>query len=392
MLALDSLSVATYKGVRFPCNTTRTTVGRAKIKHQFANSDKNNIEDQGLNPRIYELTAIITGENYESDRDQLLAAIESPEPGVLVHTFYGRVENAVAMPVSYDEVLSRLGSIEIPITFEISESEGIPAVSKISSSGIAVLKDALVVASKEHLSDTFSVSIGLLGNFEAARQKITQFIDTIKNSIPAAATNLGSEYQSQLDTFTRNINELIGDPVTLSESVTELVNDISGLYETPEQTLDAVTALLNFGDDDTPIVATTVGLSERLANNTAMNNVIKSVALGVSYVSASLIDYRTVDDVDIVSRSLELAHRSLRGGMSLDSLNALDEIRISTQILLGEQKLSAARVVTVNRHTRSASLLSFDYYGNSENAQSLIDINNNINVSYFEGDVGILTE
>lgn len=78
--------------------------------------------------------------------------------------------------------------------------------------------------------------------------------------------------------------------------------------------------------------------------------------------------------------------------MNQESLNALDEIRVETQALLNEQKLSAARIVTKNRFTRPVRLLSFDYYGNSDQAQDLIDINDDINVSYFEGDIEVLTQ
>ena len=78
--------------------------------------------------------------------------------------------------------------------------------------------------------------------------------------------------------------------------------------------------------------------------------------------------------------------------MNQESLNAIDEIRIATQELLNDQKLSAARVVTVNRNTRPVRLMSFDYYGDSGKAQELIDINDNINVSYFAGDIEVLAE
>ena len=78
--------------------------------------------------------------------------------------------------------------------------------------------------------------------------------------------------------------------------------------------------------------------------------------------------------------------------MNQESLNALDEIRTAAQELLDEQKLSAARVVTVDRNTRPVRLLSFDYYGDSGQAQDLIDINDEINISYFEGDIEVLTE
>lgn len=78
--------------------------------------------------------------------------------------------------------------------------------------------------------------------------------------------------------------------------------------------------------------------------------------------------------------------------MNQESLNALDDLRVATNQLLNNQKLSASRVVTVRRNVRPVRLLSFDYYGDSEQAQDLIDINSDVNVSYFEGDIEVLTE
>lgn len=78
--------------------------------------------------------------------------------------------------------------------------------------------------------------------------------------------------------------------------------------------------------------------------------------------------------------------------MNQESLNALDELRVATNALLDQQKISASRVVTVNRFSRPVRLLSFDYYGNSTNTDDLIDINDDINISYYEGDVEVLTE
>lgn len=78
--------------------------------------------------------------------------------------------------------------------------------------------------------------------------------------------------------------------------------------------------------------------------------------------------------------------------ISQQSLNSLDEIRVAAQSLLSDQKLSASRIVSVQRNIRPARLLSFDYYGNDDNAKNLIDINQNINASYFEGEIKVLAE
>jgi len=314
-LELDQLSVATFKGVRFPCNDTTTTVGRAKIVHRFANSNKNNVEDQGGNPRVYQLTAIILGENYIRDRDQLLSAIESPGTGVLIHPFYGRIENAEAMPVTFDETVKRLGRVEIPITFEISDSEGIPAITQRSTSGITSLKDSLIDTTSTDFANTFNVTNSFTGNFNAAQDKLTSFVGAINDNvtITSVTEQSAASFRSKLDTFTRNINTLISSPTQLAQGVTGLMNDISGLYDTPEQTLDVSRRFFTFGNDDTPIIATTAGLIERLQNQQIFNETVQASSLGVAYEAAALTQFRTVNEVDETSRALETVYRILKG-------------------------------------------------------------------------------
>lgn len=312
---LENLSVATFKGVRFACNDTTTTAGRALIKHEFANSDKNNVEDQGLIPRIYQLTAIIFGDNYETERDQLLAAIEGAGAGVLIHPFFGRVENAVALPVTFDQTLKRLGRVEIPITFEISDAEGIPAISQRSTSGITNLKNSLLSSVTEDFGNSFSVTNSFTGNFNAAQEKLSGFVEALGDNVTvtSVATEASAAFRSKVDSFARNINTLISNPDQLAQGVTGLINDVSGLYDTAEQTLDVARRFFDFGDNDTLIIATTAGLIERINNNESFNDAVKSSALGVAYEAAALIDYRTVSEVDSTSRALELVYRGLKG-------------------------------------------------------------------------------
>ena len=78
--------------------------------------------------------------------------------------------------------------------------------------------------------------------------------------------------------------------------------------------------------------------------------------------------------------------------MNIETANALDELRVATNALLNEQKVSTARVVIVNRYTRPARLLSFDYYGISGRGQEIADLNQEINLSYLVGDIKVLTD
>ena len=78
--------------------------------------------------------------------------------------------------------------------------------------------------------------------------------------------------------------------------------------------------------------------------------------------------------------------------MNLETLNALDKMRVATDDFLANQKLSASRIVDTVQNPRPVRLLAFDFYGTSEDAQDLIDVNDDINVSYYSGDVKVLTD
>ncbi len=278
---IEQLSQASFKGVTFPCNDASTTVGRAQIKHRFANSNKNSIEDQGLEPRIYSLTAIFQGEDYFQSRDRLLAAIEEGGKGVLIHPFYGRIESAVARPVQFDESVTSLGRVEIPLTFDLDESEGIPVKGFDSQTEITQKKDTLLSGLSDQVGSSFNVTNSFTGNFQSAQSKLIDFSNAIKANVTTATIDatISSAYNAAVESFTDSINTLIGDPVALGEEITGLIGGITGLYESPDQILSVAGKFFDFGDTDTAITQTTAGLIERALNSETLNTVIQCMLM-----------------------------------------------------------------------------------------------------------------
>lgn len=77
--------------------------------------------------------------------------------------------------------------------------------------------------------------------------------------------------------------------------------------------------------------------------------------------------------------------------LSLEVLNGLDEIRVVTQAVLNDQKLSARRVEKIEVNTQPISLIAYALYGESTLTEDLIALNKEINVSYYSGEIDILT-
>lgn len=78
--------------------------------------------------------------------------------------------------------------------------------------------------------------------------------------------------------------------------------------------------------------------------------------------------------------------------MNQTTLANLNALRVVAQEYLSTQKLSTSDIAVVRRDTRPVRLLSFDYYGTSSKAKDLIDINNRVDISYFNGNIKVLTD
>ena len=78
--------------------------------------------------------------------------------------------------------------------------------------------------------------------------------------------------------------------------------------------------------------------------------------------------------------------------LSSTTINELEELRTITQSLFDEQKLNARRIINVNTQRLPARVISFQYYGNSDQGADIGQLNADINVSSLSGNIEILTE
>lgn len=77
--------------------------------------------------------------------------------------------------------------------------------------------------------------------------------------------------------------------------------------------------------------------------------------------------------------------------LSNETISAIEDLRTATQKLFDEQKLSAKQVVTVQTQELPAAIIAFQYYGSSDLASNISELNNDINVSNIKGNIDILT-
>lgn len=393
----EKLAPASYKGVPFLAIVGRTSGGRKDVKHAFPNSNTQTIEDLGLSPRVYNLDIVITGANYYQDRDVVLATLEEGGRGPLVHPFYGRIENIVARSWTLLENINALGDGKITVLFEPSEDNGIPQGDTTTLSNLADLNNTLQTGVNSDIADGFLVTDSLTGNFTDAAEQVNEILDSITQATEfiAADANEIDEFSRELANISENVFDLVKAPQQLADSLGGLYATIDTLYPSAEATTDALRRLFGFGEAEATVdpEVTTAGLAQRVKNRDILRASVNMSSLGYAYQNAVQIDYETTDQVETVADTLEAQYQDVLGtpGLSDKTKTAATEVRLSAQTFFNEKKLTTRQIIQIETKLTSARLLSFQYYGTSEDGETLALLNEAPDVAFIEGTVRILT-
>lgn len=396
MALIDDLLRAAFNDAEFLISSSSTAGGRKDQRHEFPNSDKQTIEDLGLQPRTYNVVGWITEPNYVSKRDALLEALESGEPGVLSHPFYGELGNMKARSFTISETMGELGRAEISMVFEISNSLGTPVETENTLSLINDSNDELQSAASNEIADNWEVDAGFSGNFAAAQDKLGSLSDSYGtvSSVVTQATDKINAFNAQVSNFSENINSLISAPRALADSITNISTGMNALYATAESQFIAWRGFFGFGDDDIQSVNQTAGLTQRDKNNTAINQSMQSQALGYGYLAAAQIDYDTVDDLDQIVEQLETQYQKIVTDNSVGQAlrDSITDMRENTNAFFDQRRITLNRVITVNTAELPARVIAYQYYADSSLGEEIASLNNDANVSFLEGSIQVITQ
>ncbi len=375
--------------------TSSISGGRKDVKHSFPNSNKQTIEDMGLAPKIFNITAVISGDNYKRDRDRFVVVLEEGGSGTLQHPFYGQLTNYVARTYTLLENLTELGEAKFSIVFELSNIIGEPVKAQNTLSLIEDANDDCIEAVGDDFAENFEVTTKATGNFTDAVSKLNDTVDYFneKTKFISALADKIDTYSQAVSAFSAKITTLIQSPQELVDSITGLYNSINSLYPTVVGTVAVLEGFFDFGDTDVTLASDTFGRIERNKNRKVLNDTIQMLALTYAYFNTAQITFETVDDIDEAAARLETQFQKIieSTGLTDATKSVLIDMRTIMQQFFEGQRLVAAQVITVNTNLISARLLAYQYYEDSSRGEQLIELNLPDDVSFLEGTVKVVT-
>lgn len=394
---IDKLQPGSFRGVPFFVKDTMTVeLGRKIVINEIPNADRRTIQDLGLFNRNFTLNVLTTdagGQDYFSARDALIAAMEAPGEGILVHPLFGSV-SVHPSTATVTESIRTLGVTEFSLNFSVAQAQISPADTGDAASLLDNRGEFANSNLQAGLGDVFFVSPRFQGNTIDSIKLLTGYVDTTRAAIKQVGLSAEqlSTANSAIDLFDAGKVLLTGQPLELATETRNLFDSLLDLGLTGQANIALMSSFFSFGDEDVLLIPNNRELTERNRNRKLYNQTVQAHALTQSYRAVGLIEFDNVAALNDVRVVLDNQFESiiLDSVLSGEAQDALEELRVEASLFFSQQSVAVFNLVDFNTPTLPITVLTYNLYNSTDNDAQLIALNNISDVGFVSGAIDIL--
>lgn len=392
----NSLYPGSFRDAPFWFQDGETSGGRKTVIHEYPQKDFRFVEDLGKNLKTFEIRAIIKGILYFSDRKRLEDAMESPGIGILVHPFRGNIS---VYPIGYtaSEDQNRTGVATYTLNFAEAQKNISPRVTGNNTALIANLYRELYAAVGTAINAEWTLNF--IRNIYDGVQAMQRTIDALKALSRIAVSSVEGRTQFTKSSNSFNANKYISakDSARLADNVTGMTGDFDGITSDQPSRFDINNRAFGIGADDTFLEEKTLEIVERNKNRKLLNGVHNLLILTDLYTTASQLTYEDEIQLDNTQDILDANFYDLTNNDSYfltnDLIHQISELRNQVRIFFDNLRLTVAKVTTIIAQPIPATVLAYQYYGNTDNYQEILDLNDVANnPAIISGELKILEQ
>ncbi|MBP1130451.1 MULTISPECIES: DNA circularization protein [Serratia] len=281
----EELRDASFRGVPFYFVDVEGTGGRRAIPHAYPKKEVGWTEDHGAVLTQQQINGILLGNDYQAQFNRLLAALNTPGPGELVHPWFG-VQQVQAGKVTH-KLSTEEGGIAY-VSFEVFEA------------GEQLFPTQQEDTTATTLSAADSVKAALAnGDYFAALDGVGNMVDTLLDDLQGFVINLPTlpnalnEWMDRLNRFKDLAGIIVASPGELVRDVTNLISDVKDLVTEAPWALQVYDQLQDKWDGERAAQAATKSLADNIAVNVDTgfaSSVTRSSTIEVSDAMQTNID------------------------------------------------------------------------------------------------------
>jgi prophage DNA circulation protein len=320
---------AKFRDATFYVEASELEGGRRGVRHEYPQRDVPYVEDLGRKSRTFPIEAFVLGEDYLTKRDVLIAALETPGAGELVHPYYGN-RRVICTEFRIRESAADGGIARFGITFEETEvapqfPTSVPAAADAVDGSADAAYDAIVAEYLERYLVDDEPALSLVS--------LAAVVDSAADAMGDAFAPLMTVEQDlarlrrDLADLTVDLDALVRTPADVVSGLSTVLDSITSLAAAPRQAIDALLAVFGFTPSVERPPATTATRVREQANYDALLRLTRLLTVLQAARLAPEAIYDTYEDAVAVRDAIGEALDDQVEDAGDDTFSALDQLR-----------------------------------------------------------------
>ena len=363
-------SQGSFRGVAFVIDNDDLDFGRRVVKHEFPLRDEVIAEDLGKKAREHSVTVFVIGDDYLDKRDALIAAIEKPGAGTLVHPYYGTL-NVTVSSSRVRHSTREGGYCRFTLSFFITPPE--PVLQSVDTQ--SAVKSSVAESLAQSIND-FGSNFDMLG---AANDLVQGVVDDVSDVM--------SSVDSVVSGVTSNITNLITAPFDMGAAITGAFSSVRTALKTPLNALQVYRGLFSAGDSAQPVPTTTPSRVQQSDSIAATHAIVQQAAVASACLMSAELTYDSLDDaVTLRDELLGAIDTQMNKPMGEDLYAAFADMRAAVVVDLRTRGMQLPRLVThMPQTTLPALVVAQQLYGDATREVEIIARNGIVHPGFIAG-------
>jgi prophage DNA circulation protein len=386
----SKIKPASFKKAKFLFDTSNIKGGIKFAEFEYPKTDKRDIETLGKMLKKISVNCFIDCNKNYNQRDKLQQAFDNPKAGYLSLPFYKKFYGYV-VEYSFNDAKNAVGNTSV--SFEFVEVSKYGKNKKNGKGFLATLKSKILGKYEEQFDKGIET-------VKDKKEKFDSAVDTLKevaNKVNQVASAIGGAGDS-LGDFSTSINEIVNSainlvksPKVLAQNVKTAFDNLSVAYTSSKDLFKVCRNLFDINEKDRNQIGNSQNSIDIRNNQDLINQLIKINALTLAYETSANINYSNTQELNQVIADLEFGFSQIGSISDRSIIDDLQALRYEAINYLNELALSVPNVVDyeVIASTPLTKIL-FNLYGNDDNKDIIISLNNINDTSSITGTIKVL--
>lgn len=206
--------------------------GQRVARREFPQRNDGGADSLGTKMRERTFKCVVLGEDYMAQRDALIAALDTPGQGELVHPYWGAVQVVIE---SWDsrESLNAQGRCDFNVSCLPPLSTTAPKASADTEQQLADAAASTTANAEGEFADAWSMEDLSLSDIDTVIEGVTDTIEAMEESINSMLSWVDDVQHTLglLDEMKANVEHLINMPADLASSFSQSINSVRSICD-----------------------------------------------------------------------------------------------------------------------------------------------------------------